>query len=214
MSILLSLAIIGLLTVLAVMAFCDRWVSNQAEDLHSSRIQDLPPRKVAVVLGCSEKLANGRTNLYFKYRIEAAAALFRAGKCESIIVSGDNSTNDYDEPSQMKNALIGLGVPPNRVESDYAGFRTLDSVVRAKAIFDQSEFIVVSQKFHNERAIYIAKAHGLDAVGFDARDVSKAGGIKTRLRESLARVKTILDVHVLSTEPKFLGPKVAINQER
>lgn len=212
-SILVSLALLGTLAASGIVLACDRWISRSVENLHFSRIEDLPARKVAVVLGCSEKLANGRANLYFKYRMEAAAAVYRAGKCGTIIVSGDNSTADYDEPSQMKRALTGLGVPPDRVEPDCAGFRTLDSMVRAGAIFDQTEFIVVSQRFHNERAIYIAREHGLDAVGFDARNVTKAGGIKTRLREGLARVKTILDVHLLSAEPRFLGPKIALNRD-
>jgi len=213
MAILFSLALIGLISVLGIVLACDRWISSKAENLHFSRVEELPKREAALVLGCSEKLASGRTNLFFKYRIEAAAALYRAGKCNYIIVSGDNSRADYDEPAQMTSALTGLGVPPNRVKADCAGFRTLDSIVRANAIFDQSDFIVVSQRFHNERAIYIGQQKHLDIIGFDARDVSRSGGIRTRLRECLARVKTLLDVHILSTEPKFLGPKIALNLE-
>ncbi len=212
MSILVWLAILGGLALLGIILACDRWVSARTENLHYSRIQDLPEHEVAVVLGCSEKLANGRSNLYFKYRVEAAASVYRSGKCKTIIVSGDNGRSDYNEPARMKEALTGLGIPSERIQPDYAGFRTLDSVLRANAVFDQDRFTIVSQSFHNERAIYIARQHGLEAVGFDARDVAKANGFKTRLREGLARVKTILDVHLFDTKPKSLGPKIALNR--
>lgn len=214
MAIIFSLALAGFFAALGIVLACDHWISIKAKNYHFSQIEELPKRETAVILGCSEKLANGRDNLFFKYRIEAAVALYRAGKCDHIIVSGDNSRSDYDEPAQMKRALTRLGVPANRVQADCAGFRTLDSIVRANAIFDQSDFIVVSQKFHNERAIYIAQQKRLGVIGFDARDVSRSGGIRTRLRECLARVKTLLDVHVLSTEPKFLGPGIALTQNQ
>lgn len=213
MSILISLSILGALVILGFVLACDLWISRQTANLHFDRIDDLPEREVALVLGCSEKLSNGRSNLYFRYRMEAAAAVYRAGKCRAIIVSGDNSRSDYDEPAMMTRALVRLGVPPDRIHPDYAGFRTLDSVVRSRAVFEQSALIVVSQPFHNERAIYIARQNGLDAIGFDARNVARAGGFKTRLREGFARAKTILDLHVLDTEPRFLGPKIALHHE-
>lgn len=170
----------------------------------------VPPQKAAVVLGCARTLANGRPNLYFLYRIRAAANLYHAGKVEYLVVSGDNHREGYDEPSDMRDALIEAGVPARKIYRDYAGFRTLDSMVRAGEIFDLDSFIVVSQEFHNERAIFIAREHGLDAIGFNATEVSTVGGLRTRLREHLARVKTVLDIWVLDTQPRFLGPKVAL----
>ncbi|MDF1860822.1 MAG: ElyC/SanA/YdcF family protein [Verrucomicrobiales bacterium] len=102
-------------------------------------------------MGCSEFLANGRTNLYFRYRMEAAAEAFHQGKYRFLIVSGDNSRKEYNESEAMRNALFRRGVPYSRIYEDFAGFRTLDSVVRAKEIFGQKMLLVISQRFHNER---------------------------------------------------------------
>ncbi|MFM7605943.1 MAG: vancomycin high temperature exclusion protein [Prosthecobacter sp.] len=176
-------------------------------------IEGLPPAPVAVVLGAAPRLANGRVNLFFRPRLEAAARLFKAGKVKALIVSGDNGSEDYDEPTEMKRVLIELGVPEGRIVCDYAGFRTLDSMVRAKEVFGQARFIVVSQRFHNERAVYLARAFGIEAWGLNAKDVPVALSVKTFLREKLACVKAVLDVNVLHTQPKFLGEKVAVPLE-
>jgi SanA protein len=135
--------------------------------------------------------------------------LFKEGKVDFILVSGDNSTKDYDEPSTIKVDLIKKGIPSNKIYLDYAGFRTLDSVVRCKKIFGQSSITIISQQFHNERAIYIAKLKDIEAVGFNAKDVSVQYGFKTRLRERLARVKMVLDL-IFDKKPKFLGEKIEI----
>lgn len=203
--------LITLLIIVLVVSICYSTVAKAASGKIFDSVSDVPKRKVAVVMGCSRILANGRNNVYFSYRINAAARLFRERKCQYIIVSGDNSHEGYDEPTDMREALIAKGVPKNRIYRDYAGFRTLDSVVRAKEIFGQDDFIVVSQKFHNERAIYIAQKHGFkNVVGYTASRVSTFGGFRTRMREYLARVKTVLDVTALKTKPKFLGEKVEL----
>jgi SanA protein len=173
-------------------------------------IEALPDAPVALVLGAAPKLANGRANLFFRPRLEAAARLFKAGKVRALIVSGDNGSEDYDEPTEMKRVLVELGVPEKRVVCDYAGFRTLDSMVRAKEVFGQARFIVVSQRFHNERAVYLARAFGIEAWGLNAPDVPVALSVKTYLREKLARVKAVLDVNVFRTGPRFLGQKVEV----
>ena len=170
----------------------------------------VPPRAVGVVLGCGPRLANGRQNLYFRYRIEAAVALFQAGKVEYLLVSGDNHRRGYDEPTEMKDSLVRAGVPADRIVCDYAGFRTLDSIVRAREVFGQTRVTVISQEFHNQRAIYLARHRGLDAIGFNARAVGGRSEWRTACREQLARVRTLLDVYVLRTKPRFLGPKVPI----
>lgn len=168
--------------------------------------------KVALLLGTSSHLINGNKNRYFEYRMDAAAELFHQHKVEYILVSGDNRQKNYNEPIAMQKALKSRGVPEENIVLDYAGFRTFDSMIRAKEVFGQSEFVVVSQKFHNERAVYIARHSSIDAYGYNARDVEASAGLKTRLREVLARVKMMLDLYVLNTEPHFLGEKIIIGE--
>ena len=205
------LGLIGALVAGILILVSHRSVVNAASEAVFDSVEAVPARKAAVVMGCARDLPGGRTNLYFIRRIAAAKELYDAGKCEFIIVTGDNSEEDYDEPTDMRDALIAEGVPENKIYRDFAGFRTLDSVVRAKEIFDQTDFIVVSQKFHNERAIYIGKKRGCDdVIGFNAPEVSGRSALRTTLREYLARVKTVLDVTVLNTAPKFLGRPVEL----
>ena len=172
-------------------------------------VDTLPRNKAALVLGAIEILPNGRRNMYFDRRIDAATRLYESGKVEFLVVSGDNSRRDYNEPEAMKNALVRRGVPAERIYLDYAGFRTLDSVVRMREIFGQAKFTVVSQKFHNERAVFIARCKGIDAVGYNADDVSGRAGFKTNLRERLARLKAIADI-ITGKQPKFLGGKIEL----
>ncbi len=170
----------------------------------------IPPRDVALVLGTSKQAKYG-PNLYFRYRMDAAARLYHAGKVRKLIVSGDNRRRDYNEPEDMRAALIECGVAPEDIYADYAGLRTLDSVIRAKKIFGQTRITVVSQKDHCERALYIARNHGIDAVGFAARDVSlRRFRLKQRWREAFARVLAVVDVKLLHRAPRHLGPPVPI----
>ncbi|WP_395732694.1 vancomycin high temperature exclusion protein [Prosthecobacter sp.] len=192
---------------------CEGWVERSAEGRCYDAVKEVPEAPVAVVLGTSARLADGRANLFFLPRMEAAAALFKAGKVKALIVSGDNGTQGYDEPTDMKRVLMQMGVSAEKVVCDYAGFRTLDSVVRAKEVFGQQRMIFVSQRFHNARAIYLAQAFGIEAYGMDAKDVPVALSVKTFLREKLACVKAVLDVNVLGTRPRFLGEKVAVPLE-
>lgn len=167
-------------------------------------IDEVPDGRVGLVFGTSPWIGD-RENLYFRYRIEAAAELWKSGKLRCVLVSGDNERHNYNEPEYMKAALVEAGVPAEMIIPDYAGFRTLDTVYRAKEVFGADKVTLISQKFHNERAAYLAKAKGLDVVGYNARDVEGQGGFKTKLREIGARVKMWLDVRVLGTEPRFYG---------
>lgn len=169
--------------------------------------KNLPPAKVGLVFGTSDSY-RGRENRYFRYRIDAAVKVWNAGKVETLIVSGDNRSKYYNEPEKMKSALIEEGVPKDRIVCDYAGLRTFDSVVRAKEIFGADTILVISQRFQNERAIYLAQANGMKAYGFNAEDVEIKAGFKTKLREVGARVKMWLDVNLLDTQPTHLGDKV------
>lgn len=200
--------LIGIFSLIGLFG-ADRLVEKTASDKVFNSTEEIPYNKVGLFLGTGKILSNGRINLYYKYRIDAAGELFKAGKIDYILVSGDNSTKDYDEPSTIKEDLIKNGIPANRIFLDYAGFRTLDSVVRCKEIFGQSSITIISQQFHNERAIYIAKRKDIDAVGFNAQDVNVNYGFKTQIREKFARVKMVLDL-IFGKKPKFLGEKIKI----
>lgn len=172
-------------------------------------VSKLPAAKVGLVFGTSDRY-KGRENKYFRYRIDAAVEVWNSGKVETLIVSGDNREEDYNEPKKMKVALIKEGVPEDRIVCDYAGLRTLDSVVRAKKIFGAKKILVISQQFQNERAIYLAQANEMEAYGLNAQDVDFKAGFKTQFREIGARVKMWLDVNYLDTKPTHLGDKVPL----
>ena len=198
------------LFVTALVFAAEAWIARGTAPQCSADLEKLPQVPVAVVLGTTPTIASRWRNLYFDARIESAAKLYHAGKVRALIVSGDNGTYDYDEPAIMKEQLVALGVPAERIVCDCAGFRTLDSVVRAKQVFGQSRVIFVSQRFHNQRAIYLAQHHGMEAWGFDAADPPSEMTLRTRLREKFACVKALLDVHVLGTRPRFLGDPIAV----
>lgn len=168
--------------------------------------ESVPTNDVALVLGTAKKTARGNPNLHFTQRIEAAAALFKSGKVRHLIVSGDNSVKNYDEPTDMRDALVAAGVPTNAITCDYAGFRTLDSVVRAKTVFGLTNYTIVTEAFHCPRAVWIAQRHGLKAVAFAAPDLSARWSARVKIRETLARTLCALDLYVLNRQPKFPGP--------
>ncbi|MBO6212656.1 SanA protein [Algoriella xinjiangensis] len=184
-------------------------IEHSTAEYVTSDVQKLPKTKVAVVLGTAPNLVGGYQNYYFVYRIDAAAELYKSGKVTHFILSGDHGRKNYNEPEMMKLALIEKGVPANVIYLDYAGFRTLDSMIRAKEIFGQNEFIVVSQEFHNQRAVYIARQNGINAYGYNAKDVNKQAGLKTNIREYFARAKVFID-DWFGVNPKFLGEKIEI----
>lgn len=202
----------GGLFILSVMGiFLADWiVEKTASKKVFCTTEEISYNKVGLLLGTGKILANGRINLYYKYRIEAAAELYKSGKISYILVSGDNSRKDYDEPSTMRNDLIIKGVPASKIFLDYAGFRTLDSVVRCKEVFGQENVTVISQQFHNERAIFIGKFKGVHAIGYNATDIQGRYGLKVKIREKLARVKMILDL-ITFKKPKYLGEKIEID---
>lgn len=190
---------------------CHLWVKFQTQERIYSDIDAIPAKKVALLLGTVKRLRNGYINLYFQYRIDAAVQLYQAGKITHIIASGANHTQYYNEPKDMKQALVAQGIPKHAITLDYAGFRTLDSVVRCKKIFSQSDIIIISQAFHNQRAIFISDYYNIKAIGFNAKDVPFYIDMKTSIREYLARFKAFLDLYVLKTQPRFLGDKVNIH---
>ncbi len=190
--------------------FCNWQIDSFTEKYLYNEVELIPDNKVGLVLGTSMYLRNGRENLYFSYRIDAAVELYKAGKIKYIIVSGDNKTKYYNEPLKMKKELMRNGVPDSVIVLDYAGFRTFDSMIRGKDVFGQAKFTIISQEFQNKRAVFIARKYGIDAIAYNAQDVEYYSGFKTRVRELLAKVKAYIDIYIIKTKPKFLGEKQII----
>lgn len=206
----LKLVTLLLLLSIAFILFSNQLIIQSTKKLIFSTIEQTPNNNVGLLLGTSEYTTKGRTNLFFKYRIESAAELYHTGKIKHIIVSGDNSLKEYNEPRQMAKALRKLNVPDSAITLDFAGFRTLDSVVRCKMVFGQSNFLVISQRFHIERALFIAKKHNINAIGFAAQSPPDSYVLKTQLREFLAKTLAIIDLYFLNTAPKFLGEEIKV----
>ncbi|MCP4971106.1 MAG: vancomycin high temperature exclusion protein [Arcobacter sp.] len=170
-------------------------IHNNYNEKIFNNINIVPKRKVAVVLGTS-KLYNGLPNLYYNNRINAAYDLYKNGKIKKILVSGDKSSKTYNEPLEMKNDLIKLGVNKEDIYMDNKGFRTYDSIIRAKEVFLLNNFIIVSQKSHCKRALFIAEKKSIKAIAYEALDVQHYGKIRLVLREKLSRVKAGIDIFI------------------
>ncbi len=202
--------LILLLMITGIILACNWIIEKSAEGRVYGNVIEIPANRVGLLLGTSPKLKGGKANRYFDYRIEAAVFLYRSGKIERILVSGDNRQRNYNEPVEMRKALLAKGVPDSVIVMDFAGIRTLDSVVRAKKVFGQDRFTIISQRFHNERALYIAKYNGIEAVGFNATDVDAYSGLKTNTRELLARVIVFVDL-LFGKGPRHLGEPITIS---
>ena len=207
--ILKKIILTGLILSLLLILFANYRVVKSTEDQLYAKTESVPFNKVGLLLGTSKFLKSGKMNLYFKYRIDATVSLFKSGKINFVLISGDNSSADYNEPEDMKQELMKRGIPAEKIVLDFAGFRTFDSVYRANEIFGQASFTIISQEFHNQRALYIANSLDLNAVAFNAKDVTDYNGFKTKIREKFARVKVLLDI-LFNKKPKFLGEKINI----
>ena len=199
-----------LLAALAVglTAAANRACQKAATGRIFTSLETVPPNEVGLVLGTSKLTRHGAPNLHFNQRIAAAAALYHAGKVRHLLVSGDNHIASYNEPTDMRDALVAAGVPASAITCDYAGFRTLDSVVRAREVFSLQQCTIISEAFHCPRAVWIARQHGLDAVAFAAPDVGLKGwSLRADVREQLARDWCAVDLYVLHRSAKFMGPK-------
>ena len=196
-----------------VIGLCNFWVERSTQKQVYSNASIIPSNDVGLVLGTSKYTSRGFENPYFAHRIQAAVLLYKQGKIKHLLVSGDNRLKEYNEPRFMLKALIEKGIPEKDITMDFAGFRTLDSVVRSKKVFGQSRITIISQKFHNQRALFLANHRAIQAIGFNAKDVPLTSSLKTRIREPLARCKAILDILILNKQPKFLGEKVIIQVE-
>ncbi|NUU67438.1 outer membrane permeability protein SanA [Enterobacteriaceae bacterium BIT-l23] len=200
------LVIIGLL-LLSVFAL-DRWMSWKTSPWVYDEIQDLPRRQVGVVLGTAKYYRTGVINQYYRYRIQGAINAWNSGKVDYLLLSGDNALQSYNEPRTMRRDLIAAGVDPSAIVLDYAGFRTLDSIVRTRKVFDTNDFIIITQRFHCERALFIAWHMGIQAQCYAVP--SPKNMLTVRIREFGARLSALADLYIFKREPRFLGPLVPI----
>jgi len=188
----------------------DGYISSFSAPYIFDEWNKLPENKCGLLLGTSKYKIKGGINPYFSERLDAAAMLFHSGKIKFIIASGDNSELNYNEPRTMMAGLKDRGIPAENIFLDYAGFRTLDSIVRSREIFGQDSITVISQRFHNERAVYIGRVYGITVTGYNADDNEDPSGMMVRLREVFARFKAFIDVKIIMEQPKFLGDKIII----
>ncbi len=186
----------------------DRWISWKTAPYIYENVTDLPHREVGVVLGTSKYYRGGELNQYYLYRIQGALNAYNSGKVNYLLLSGDNALQSYNEPRTMRKDLIKEGVDPADIVLDYAGFRTLDSIIRTRKVFDTNDFIIITQRFHCERALFIAMHQGIQAQCYAVPSPKNMLGI--RIREIGARLAALADLYIFRSEPRFLGPLVPI----
>lgn len=209
--ILFRTAIFGFVFVIITIIFCNFSIEKAGNGKLYNDASVIPHQHVGLLLGTGKYMSDSSENLFYKYRIEAALVLLKSNKIDYLVISGDNSRPNYNEPAMMRDDLVAAGIDISRIYLDYAGFRTFDSVVRLRKVFGTDSATIISQEFHNERALFIADKENIVAIGFNAQDVGGSGGFKTQLREYLARVKVFVD-YLFNTKPHFLGPQVQIPQ--
>ncbi|MEQ8906832.1 ElyC/SanA/YdcF family protein [Ekhidna sp.] len=196
------------ITLLLFMLGTNIWVVQSTKNLIYDPVQ-VPSNEVALVLGTSKRTVEGKPNRFFVERMETAALLHADEKVKHILVSGDNRTKYYNEPRDMLQALGDLNIPEEHISLDFAGLRTLDSVVRCKEVFGQSRVTIVTQEFHCYRSLFIARYFGMEAVAVSADDGGPVGNLLA-IREILARTIAVLDLYVLQREPKYMGEEIQL----
>ncbi len=200
--------IIIILLMMATALGLDRWISWKTAPFIYEDVTSLPHRQVGVVLGTAKYYRTGVINQYYLYRMQGALNAYNSGKVNYLLLSGDNALQSYNEPMTMRRDLIKAGVDPADIVLDYAGFRTLDSIVRTRKVFDTNDFIIITQRFHCERALFIAQHLGIQAQCFAVP--SPKNMLSVRFREVGARLGALADLYVMKREPRFLGPLVPI----
>lgn len=201
----------GLLAIGAVVAVCNWWVIASTRDRVYPSVDSLPDNAVGLVLGTSPYARDGGPNAHFAGRMDTAAAVWAAGKVRHLLLSGANPSERYNEPRAMFEALRDRGVPEQAMTLDFAGFRTLDSLIRAQQIFGLERLTIISQRYHGYRSLFIARHRGLDAVAVAApTNPVVTQSRRTEIREVFARVKAVLDLYFTAKAPKFLGEREPI----
>ena len=189
---------LSILTIVIIIASCNLIVIHYSKDKLYDNAKDIPYKEVGLLLGTSPRTKGGHANIYYAYRVEAAVKLYKAKKIGRILISGDGREKNYDEPKYIRRDLIKRGIPANKIILDRKGLRTFDSVIRAKEVYGYSEFTVISQKFHNERAVFLAGYNDMDAIGCNAKDAPNQKGEsakRMKLREVFAKGKVFIDLN-------------------
>ena len=178
---------------LAVVAGCELAVYSASKGRVYSDVDEIPHREVGLLLGTNPKGRRGGANMFYNYRIDAAVELYEAGKVDRILISGAKKGAGYDEPQAMREALVVRGVPDSILVLDGQGFHTIESIVRAKEVYEVDSLTVISQEFHNRRSLYMAKHNGMDAIAFNAATTTiLRWRVIMFLRERASRVKAVL----------------------
>ncbi len=189
---------IGWLAFLALVFGCNIWIIASTRSRIFYDVSSIPFNDDGLVLGTGKLIDKGRVNQHFVQRIDAAAALYHGGKVKRLILSGDKG---HDEPMEMKRALLQRGIPESALVLDNYGSRTLDSVVRARDVFKCTKLTIISERFHDFRALFLGRYFGIDAVAYAPGDLSAGWMVRPTAREYLARVKAVLDLYVLNAKP-------------
>jgi SanA protein len=198
--------IMFLSTLLVIVVFFNHYsIQKSAQNLIYSKIEHVPHRKTAVLLGMEKKFKNGRINRFYINRIDATVNLYNAKKIDVIIVSrNQGNVIDY-----VKKDLVKRGIPKSKIILDYAGLRTYDSMYRMYKVYGQRKFIVIAQHKQNERAIYIAKKNGLNAIAFNAAEYSGYNSFRLNMIEKIERTRLFFEF-LVKKKPKYSGEKVII----
>jgi SanA protein len=204
--------LIVMVSILIIGVGANLWVVSHGCEKLFFETDEIEHSPVGLVLGTSSSPDGVRINSYFEERMEAAIRLYEKGKVKHLLLSGDNSSIYYNEPRDMRNYLISRGIPAEDITLDYAGFRTYDSMLRAKEIFGLDDFLIITQKFHGSRALFIAKQNGINARVYVAGDPQDGISSKLVLREWMARIVAVMDV-ITNRKPRFYGPPEFINTD-
>ena len=191
-------SVAGSIMFLSIVLACNIWIISATKSRVFSDIPSLPANRDGLVLATGRLIDKGRVNQHFVRRVDAAAALYHAGKVQRLILSGDKG---HDEPMELKRALLARGIPESALVLDNYGLRTLDSVVRARDVFHCGNLTIISERFHDFRALFLSRYYGINAVAYAPKDLPFRWMIRSMVRESLARVKAVLDLYVLKTKP-------------
>lgn len=205
------MAILTILLILLIACCADIAVSLYTRRYSSHTTYSLPSRRFALVLGTAKFIGNGSINRYYQYRIEAAIELWQSGKVEAIVVSGSGLHDTPSETICMQADLVSAGIPEQSIWQDTAGLRTLDSIIRFAHTFPHSSVCIVSQPFHNQRALIQAHAYGLDAIAYHAQAIGAKNGWKVHLRERFARLRLWYDL-LTRQSPHYPTSQIPIHQ--